>query len=185
MRKVMTAKTAAMAIAAVLAACSQADEPAAPAEAPAAAPAPAPAKVGRDAAYEAAGGDAEGFARALYGIYAATGQASPAPGRDPLLGRTLNAMVGADHNLALTKGRRPYLRRDFICDCTGGAVALTSIQVAQVDKANAAAAVVFTVDGQEKRQTLKLIREGTNWKVADVLVPGQAPLTERLLKVIE
>jgi len=179
MRKLMTAKTTAMAVLALLAACSQAGE-AADAPEP-----PAPAKVGRDAAYEAAGGEPEGFVRALYGVYAATGQASPAPGRDPLLGRTLNAMVGADHNQALGKGRRPYLRKDFICDCTGGQVVLASVQTAQADKNNAEAAVVFTVDGQEKRQTLKLVREGMNWKVADVLVPGQAPLTERLLKVIE
>lgn len=183
MRKLMTAKTTAMALVALLAACSQAGEAA---DAPeTAAAAPAPAKVGRDAAYEAAAAEPEGFVRALYGIYAATGQASPAPGRDPLLGRTLNAMVGADHNQALGKGRRPYLRKDFICDCTGGQVVLTSVQTAQADKNTAEAAVVFTVDGQEKRQTLKLVREGTNWKVADVLVPGQAPLTERLLKVIE
>lgn len=180
MRNVMTAKTTAMAVLALLAACSQAADPAAAPEAPA-----VPAKVGRDAAYEAAAGEPEGFVRALYGIYAATGQAAPAPGRDSLLGRTLNAMVGADHNQALGKGRRPYLRKDFICDCTGGQVVLTSVQTAQADKNNAEAAVVFTVDGQEKRQTLKLVREGTNWKVADVLVPGQAPLTERLLKVIE
>ncbi|AYG94074.1 DUF3828 domain-containing protein [Brevundimonas naejangsanensis] len=179
MRKLMTAKTTAMAVLALLAACSQAGE-AADAPEP-----PAPAKVGRDAAYEAAAGEPEGFVRALYGVYAATGQASPAPGRDPLLGRTLNAMVGADHNQALGKGRRPYLRKDFICDCTGGQVVLTSVQTAQADKNNAEAAVVFTVDGQEKRQTLKLVREGMSWKVADVLVPGQAPLTERLLKVIE
>lgn len=179
MRKLMTAKTTAMAVFALLAACTQAGEAA---DAP---ERPAPAKIGRDAAYEAAGGDPEGFVRALYGIYAATGQASPAPGRDPLLGRTLNAMVGADHNQALGKGRRPYLRKDFICDCTGGQVALTSVQATQADKNTAEAAVVFTVDGQEKRQTLKLVREGMNWKVADVLVPGQAPLTERLLKVIE
>lgn len=179
MRKVMTAKTTAMAIAALLAACSQAADPAAAPEPP------APAKVGRDAAYAAAGDEPDGFVRALYGIYAATGQASPAPGRDPLLGRTLNAMVGADHNQALGKGRRPYLRKDFICDCTGGEVILTSVQTTQADKDNAEAAVVFTVDGQEKRQTLKLVREGMNWKVADVLVPGQAALTERLLKVIE
>lgn len=121
--------------------------------------------------------------RALYALYAAP-EPPPPPGRDPLLGRTLNAMVGADHNQALGRGGRPYLQRDFICDCAGGAVALTSVQATRIDKTNAEAAVVFTVDGQEKRQTLKLVQEGMNWKVADVLVPGQAPLTERLLKVI-
>lgn len=169
----------AAAAALLAAACSPpAEEAAAPAEAP------APVMKGREAAYAAARGEPEGFVRALYALYADP-QETPPPGRDPLLGRTLNAMVGADHHQAVGEKRPPYLKHDFICDCDGGTVVLTSVQVTPVDRFNADAAVVFTVDGQEKRQTLKLVQEGMNWKVADVLVPGQAPLTERILKVID
>ena len=169
-RKLIAAAVAALA----LAACSEGAAPVEPAEAP------APVKAGREGAYEAAGGEPEGFVRALYAMYATPGE-TPPPGRDPLYSRTLNALVGEDFRRS---GGKPSLDRDPVCDCTGGAVALTSVTVTQADRANADAAVVFTVDGQKKRQTLKLVREATAWRVADVVVEGEEPLAARLTKAI-
>lgn len=175
------AMTAAAVLALTAAACSGADEaPPAPTEAPA--PLPQPLPLGREGAYQAASGDPEGFVRALYAIYAAPDRTAPEPGRDPLYTRTLNALVGEDFRRAT--GGKPWLDGDPVCDCQDGAVVLTSVAVTQTDRNTAEAAVVFTVDGQKRRQTLKLSREATAWRVADVLVAGRPALSESLLKAI-
>ena len=169
---IMTAAVLALAAAA----CSRTED-APPASAEASAPLPA----GREGAYQAAGGDPEGFVRALYAAYAAPGQTAPEPGRDPLYTRTLNALVGEDFRRSHGK---PWLKTDPVCDCTGGAVVLTSVAMTQADRTTAEAAVVFTVDSKERHQTLKLSREATAWRVADVLVEGRPALSESLLKAI-
>ncbi|MEG1028942.1 MAG: DUF3828 domain-containing protein, partial [Brevundimonas sp.] len=151
------AMTAAAVLVLTATACSPAEE-----VSPAPVEAPAPLPPGREGAYQAAGGDPEGFVRALYAAYAATDQTAPEPGRDPLYTRTLNALVGEDFRRSNGK---PWLKTDPVCDCTGGTVALTSVALTQADRTTAEAAVVFTVDGQERHQTLKLSREATAWRV--------------------
>lgn len=173
--RVQAIMTAAV-LALTAAACSPAEKaPPAPAEAS------VPLPPGREGAYQAASGDPEGFVRALYAAYAAPDQTAPEPGRDPLYTRTLNALVGEDFRRSHGK---PWLKIDPVCDCMGGVVVLTSVAVTQADKTTAEAAVVFTVDGQERRQTLKLSREATQWRVSDVLVAGRLALSESLLKAI-
>ena len=44
--------------------------------------------------------------------------------------------------------------------------------------------MVFSNMGETKRQTLKLVKEGPMWKINDVLVPGEKPLTEQLMAAI-
>lgn len=165
---------AALALGLALSACNETPAP------EAAAPATSTYPATREGAFEAAGGDPEGFVRALYGAYAAA-EPRPEPGRDPLYSRTLNALVGEDHRRSSGK---PWLTVDPVCDCTGGAVALSSVSVNQADPANATADVVFSVDGVEKRPTLTLAREATRWRVADTQAPGQPRLSESLFKAI-
>jgi hypothetical protein len=140
---------------------------------------------GRPAVYAAALEGPEPFVRALYAVYAADGGGlSPLPpGQDPIYGRMLNAMIGAD--FAKAGGEVPFLDHDPICGCQDAAdFALQSVTVTGTGSTTAEAAVVFTNMGEVRHQTLKLIREGRYWRVSDVLVPGEAPLTEQLLKVI-
>jgi hypothetical protein len=170
-------------ITALLSACSQAEEPA---DAPAAPAAPAAASApGRPAIYAAATESPEAFVRAIYAVYVAGGQQGepPPPGRDPIYGRMLNAMIGAD--FAKAAGEAPHLNYDPLCACQDSeGFTLNALAVAQSAPAEAEASVAFTNAGQSRRQTLKLVKEGRSWKVADVLVPGEPPLTEQLLKVI-
>lgn len=141
---------------------------------------------GRPAIYAAALEGPEPFVRALYAVHAADGgglEALP-PGRDPIYGRTLNAMIGADFRKA--DGEVPFLNHDPICGCQDSdGLVLESVVVTETGAATAEAAVVFTNLGESHRQTLKLLKEGQSWRVVDVLVPGEPPLTEQLLKVIE
>ncbi|HEY0052030.1 MAG TPA: DUF3828 domain-containing protein [Caulobacteraceae bacterium] len=167
--------------ASVMAACSPGEGAKGPAgEAPAALP------PGRPAIYQAATEGPEPFVRAIYAAYvsgAGLGE-PPQAGRDPLLGRTLNALIGAD--VAKHAGEVPTVNYDIFCGCQdGGAFTLDSVTMTQVDRTHAEAAVAFTNAGEPKRQTLKLEREGLSWKVVDVLVPGEAPLTDTLYKAIE
>lgn len=141
---------------------------------------------GRPAIYAAALDGPESFVRALYAVYATPGgtlEALP-PGRDPIYGRTLNAMIGADFRKAA--GEVPYLNHDPICGCQDSdGLVLESVVVTETGAATAEAVVVFTNLGEQRTQTLKLLKEGQSWRVVDVLVPGQPPLTEQLLKVID
>lgn len=141
---------------------------------------------GRPAIYAAALEGPEPFVRALYAVYSGpdAGLEPMPPGRDPIYGRTLNAMIGADFRKAA--GEVPYLNHDPICGCQDGeAFRLDSVAVTETGLSEAEAMVVFTNNGQTHRQTLKLLKEGQSWRVIDVLVPDQPPLTEQLLKVID
>jgi hypothetical protein len=165
---------------AVLAACSPSGDAAVePADAPAALP------PGRPAIYDAARVGPEEFVRALYAVHATPGAGmgeAPAPGQDPIYGRMLNAMIGAD--AAQAAGDVGTLNYDPICDCQdSGDFTLDSVTVtvSPSDPQAAEAAVVFTNLGETKRQTLKLVKEGPMWRVSDVLVPGRPALTEMLL----
>ena len=141
---------------------------------------------GRPAIYEAARVGPEEFVRALYAVHETpgTGMGEPlAPGQDPIYDRMLNAMIGADFRKA--NGEVPTLNYDPICDCQDSeGFALESVTVTQSGAAAAEAAVVFVNMGETKRQTLKLVKEGPMWRVADVLVPGRPALTEQLLAAI-
>lgn len=172
---------AVLALGAGVMACSQ--EPATDASADSA-PAAAPQKVGREGAYEAALGTPEQFVRALYDVYKNPPTEPVTPGRDYLIQRSLNAMILYDNKNAQEKGTPRYLKNDPICDCNGGEVVLTSVQITPKETNFADAAVAFTVDGTPKAQTLVLEKEGGRWKVKDVLRDGEKPLTEQLLAVI-
>jgi hypothetical protein len=167
MRRLVPALTAL-----ALAACSEEGEaPAEPASAPAVAAAPAGT---REAAYAAAREGPEPFVRALFARHAegAPQEPPPPPGRDPLLGRTLNAAVGAVGGLEV----------DPTCGCAPGqAVALTSVAVVPSDANTASAEVAFSVAGQPRTRTLSLVREGPSWRLADARAPGERPLLETLL----
>lgn len=163
-----------------LAACSPETPAGEPADAPTALP------PGRPAIYQAATESPEAFVRALYAVYATPGAMGqpPAPGQDPIYDRMLNAMIGQDFRKA--NGEVPYLNHDPICGCQDSdKFTLDSLAVTPgADGKSAEAAVVFTNAGETTRQTLKLVKEGRSWKVSDVLVPGEKPLTEQLLAVI-
>jgi hypothetical protein len=170
-----------LAVAAVLAACSAEPDPREPASAPAA----APQVPGRPAIYAAAEQGPEAFVRALYAVYESGGPQGeqPPPGRDPIYGRTMNAMIGEDFRKA--GGEVPFLNFDPICDCQDwGPFRLDSVTVTETGQNKADAAVVFTNGETQVRQTLKLEREGPMWRVADIVKDGEAPLSEQLLKVI-
>jgi len=165
-----------------LAACSGDDSKSAQAEAPA----PAALPPGRPAIYAAASEGPEPFVRALYAVYVAGGpkEPSPAPGQDPLYSRILNAVVGADFRVA--KGEVPTLNYDLICGCQDqGVLTLDSVAVTQSGPAAAEATVVFTNAGETTRQTLKLVREGINWKVDDVVGADGKSVQAETIKVIE
>lgn len=167
----------------ILAGCSQGEEKTAP-EAKAAAPAVADGT--REAVYAAASVGPEPFVRALYAQYVTGGPKgeTPAPGQDPLYSRMLNATIGADFRVA--NGEVPSLNYDLICNCQDqGVFTLDSVTVGQTDRNNATAAVVFTNAGETTGQTLKLVREGPNWKVDDVIRADGTSTKDETIKVIE
>ncbi|WP_436357149.1 DUF3828 domain-containing protein [Brevundimonas sp. CEF1] len=164
-----------------LAACSPAEDKApAPAEAPLA---------GRAAIYAAGEQNAEAFVRALYANAAAPLANDPAaasitPGRDPLYTRTLNALVGADFHAA--KGEVPYLNYDPICACQDAdGFALTALKMTPDGDKAATAEVTFTNHGQTHQQTLKLVREGPMWRIADVIDGQGKSLHDALMAIAE
>jgi hypothetical protein len=164
---------------ALTAACS--DQKAAPA-----APAEAALPPGRPAVYAVQAEGPEPFVRALYAIYVAGGpkDAPPAPGQDPLYSRMLNATVGADVRVA--KGEVPTLNYDLICGCQDqGVFTLDTLAVTQSGPNAADAAVVFTNAGTTTHQTLKLVREGVNWKVDDIVGTDGKSVQQETIKVIE
>lgn len=171
----------AAALAVTLVACTPSDKAA---EAPAAEAGPA---VGtREAVYAAQNQGPEAFVRALYAQYVAGGPKGepPAPGREPLYSRTLNATIGADVRVA--NGEVPSLNYDLVCACQDqGAFTLDSVAVNQTDVNTATAAVVFTNAGQTTAQTLNLVREGVNWKLDDVIGSDGASVKADTIKLIE
>jgi hypothetical protein len=176
----MLIATALLAFGSLGVACSSPEGTQEQAEAPAALP------PGRPAIYEAARAGPEEFVQALYAVHVAgTGMGQPpAPGQDPIYDRMLNAMIGEDFRKA--EGEVPTLNYDPICACQdSGPFTLDSVAIRTGAKPREAEAdVVFTNMGEQKRQTLKLVKEGPMWKVADVLVPGETPLTEQLMAAI-
>jgi len=165
---------------AAISACS--DQTAQPAKAPAAEAAPP----GRQAIYAAAGTTPEAFVRALYAPFVAGGprEAPPAPGQDPIYTRMMNATIGADFRIA--KGEVPSLNYDLICGCQDqGVFTLDSVVVTQGGTNAADAAVVFTNAGETTRQTLKLQREGGNWKVDDIVGADGKSVQDETIKLIE
>lgn len=173
----------AMMTAAVLAltACSPAEDKApAPAEAP---------LTGRAAIYAAGEKDAEAFARALY---AAPPTASPdpaavvTPGRDPLYSRTLNALIGVDFRDAQSRDEVPYLNYDPVCACQDAdGFALTALKMTPDGDKAATAEVTFTNHGQTHQQTLKLVREGPMWRIADIIDAKGKSLHDALMAIAE
>jgi hypothetical protein len=179
MQKLM--RLAPFAIAAALLPLAGCDKPEA-----AAPPAAAALPPGRPAVYAVQSEGPEPFVRALYAIYVAGGSKDPPPppGQDPLYSRMMNATVGADVRVA--KGEVPTLNYDLLCGCQDqGVFTLDSLAVTP-DGPNAAdAAVVFTNAGQTTRQTVKLVREGVNWKVDDIIGADGKSVQQETIKVIE
>jgi len=141
---------------------------------------------GRPAIYAAQPEGPEPFVRALYAVYVAGGpkEPAPAPGQDPIYSRMMNATMGADVRVA--KGEVPRLAYDLICGCQDqGAFTLDSLTVGQMGPNDATAAVVFTNDGRTTSQTLKLVREGVNWKVDDIVGADGKSVQAETIKVIE
>ena len=178
--RVQAMMTAAM-LALTAAACSPAEKtPPAPAEAP---------LTGRAAIYAAGEKDAEAFVRALYANAAAPLANDPAaaaitPGRDPLYTRTLNALVGADVRAA--KGEVPYLNYDPICACQDSdGFALTALKMTPDGDKAATAEVSFTNHGETQQQTLKLVKEGPMWRIADVIDAKGKSLHDTLMAIAE
>ena len=174
-----------------LAACSQGEDARAPAgdasaSASASAGGAAPTgPVSRDAVYAAAGEGPEAFVRTIYAQYANGGPQGepPAPGQDPMFSRTMNALIGADFRAA--NGEAPTLNYDPFCACQDqGDFVVTATGVAQSDPNTAEANVAFTNMGEAKNLKLKLVREGPNWKVDDI-IDGNDSLHDTLMAVAE
>ena len=164
-----------------LAACS-------PGEPEATAPAGETAPTGPLTVDQAAQTGPEAFVRALYARYdptvapAAGETAAPAPGRDPIYSRKMNAMIGAD--VMAAKGEVPTLNYDPICDCQDGTTELQQVTITETGPNKAEAALTFLKSGMPHQQTLFLIKEGPAWRIDDVVVPGRDPLTTTLLAAI-
>ena len=184
MRILILTSVAAMA----LTACSQGEEAKAPETASASATAGATAPTGpvsRDQVYAAAGEGAQAFVTAIYAQYVNGGPQgeTPAPGQDPMFSRTMNALIGADFRAA--DGEVPTLNYDPFCACQDqGDFVVRSTAVAQSDPNAAEADVAFTNMGEQKSLKLKLVREGPNWKVDDI-IDGTTSLHDTLMAVAE
>lgn len=176
------------AVAVTVAACSQEKEAKAPATASASATAGATAPTGpvsRDQVYAAAGEGPEAFVRTIYAQYVNGGPQGepPAPGQDPMFSRTMNALIGADVRAA--NGEVPTLNYDPFCACQDqGDFVVRSTAVAQSDPNAAEANIAFTNMGEQKSLKLKLVREGPNWKVDDI-IDGTDSLHDTLMAVAE
>ena len=180
----------ALATAAVLAltaaACSAEKEAPAPAEAAASA------LTGRAAVYAAGEKDAEAFVRALYARAAEPrdapdpAEAAITPGRDPLHSRTLNALIGVDFREAQSRDEVPYLNYDPVCACQDAdGFALKAVTMTPDGPQAATAEVVFTNHGRERRQTLKLVKEGPMWRIADIIDDKGKSLHDDLMAIAE
>jgi hypothetical protein len=161
-----------------------------PAEDKAPAPAEAP-LTGRAAIYAAGEQNAEAFARALYADAAAPMANDPSkaairPGRDPLYSRTLNALIGVDFRDAQSRDEVPYLNYDPVCACQDAdGFALTALKMTPDGDKAATAEVTFTNHGQTQQQTLKLVREGPMWRIADIIDAKGKSLHDALMAIAE
>ncbi|KAK0360303.1 hypothetical protein LTR94_027828 [Friedmanniomyces endolithicus] len=148
-------------------------------EAPAPAEAAASALTGRAALYAAGEKDAEAFVRALYARAAAPqttpdpAEAAITPGRDPLYSRTLNALIGVDFREAQSR------------DEDADSFALKTVTMTPDGPQAATAEVVFTNHGRERRQTLKLVKEGPMWRIADIIDDKGKSLHDDLMAIAE
>ncbi|MCZ4108162.1 DUF3828 domain-containing protein [Brevundimonas diminuta] len=183
--RIQALATAAM-LALTAAACSAEKEAHAPAEAA------APALTGRAAVYAAGEKDAEAFVRALYARAAAPqttpdpAEAAITPGRDPLYSRTLNALIGVDFREAQSRDEVPYLNYDPICACQDAdGFALKTVTMTPDGPQAATAEVVFTNHGRERRQTLKLVKEGPMWRIGDIIDDKGKSLHDDLMAIAE
>lgn len=183
--RIQALATAAM-LALTAAACSAEKEAPAPAEAA------APALTGRAAVYAAGEKDAEAFVRALYARAAAPqttpdpAEAAITPGRDPLYSRTLNALIGVDFREAQSRDEVPYLNYDPVCACQDAdGFALKTVKMTPDGPQAATAEVVFTNHGRERRQTLKLVKEGPMWRIADIIDDKGESLHDDLMVIAE
>lgn len=68
---------------------------------------------------------------------------------------------------------------------TPGTFTPDDLVVGQTHPNSAAASVVFTNAGETTAQTLKLVREGVNWKVDDVMGSEGASIKDATIKLIE
>lgn len=181
--RIQALATAAM-LALTAAACSAEKE--APAEAA------TPALIGRAAVYAAGEKDAEAFVRALYARAAEPrkgpdpAEATITPGRDPLYSRTMNALIGVDSREAAAKDEVPYLNYDPICACQDtDALGLKTVTMTPDGPRAAVAQVIFTNHGEDHRQTLKLVKEGPMWRIADVIDDEGQSLHDDLMAIAE
>lgn len=171
-------------VAAVVLSLAGCGKPEIAASEPASAPAALP--PGRPAVYAIQAEGPEPFIRALYAIYVAGGPKDPppAPGQDPIYSRMMNATIGADVRLA--KGEVPTLNYDLLCGCQDqGTFTLDSLTVTPDGPVRADAVVAFTNAGETTRQTVKLVREGLNWKVDDIVGADGKSVQQDTIKVIE
>ena len=160
--------------------------------APAAAETAAPVLTGRAAVYAAGEKDAEAFVRALYARAAAPqttpdpAEATITPGRDPLYSRTMNALIGVDFREAQSRDEVPYLNYDPVCACQDAdGFALKTVTMTPDGPQAATADVVFTNHGREHRQTLKLVKEGPMWRIADIIDDKGKSLHDVLMAIAE
>ena len=161
-------------------------------EAPASAEAAASALTGRAAVYAAGEKGAETFVRALY-ARAATPQTTPdpaeaaiTPGRDPLYSRTLNALIGVDFREAQSRDEVPYLNYDPVCACQDAdGFALKTVTMTPDGPRAATADIVFNNHGEDQRRTLKLLKEGPMWRIADIIDDKGKSLHDDLMAIAE
>ena len=79
----------------------------------------------------------------------------------------------------------PTLDHDPLCACQDqGDFVVTALAVAQSAPNAAEANVAFTNLGVAKTLKLKLVREGINWKVDDI-IDGETSVHDELMKVAE
>ncbi|WP_313575005.1 DUF3828 domain-containing protein [Brevundimonas sp.] len=182
----LQALTTAAVLALTAAACSAEKEAPAPAEAAASA------LTARAAVYAAGEKDAEAFVRALYARAAEPrdapdpAEAAITPGRDPLYSRTLNALIGVDFREAQSRDEVPYLNYDPVCACQDAdGFALKTVTMTPDGPQAATAEVVFTNHGQDRRQTLKLVKEGPMWRIADIIDDKGKSLHDDLMAIAE
>ena len=159
---------------------------------PAAAEKAAPALTGRAAVYAAGEKDAEAFVRALYARVSEPrdtpdpAEATITPGRDPLYSRTLNALIGVDFREAQSRDEVPYLNYDPVCACQDAdGFALKTVTMTPDGPQAATAEVVFTNHGRERRQTLKLVKEGPMWRIADIIDDKGKSLHDDLMAIAD
>ncbi len=110
--------------------------------------------------------------------------AAVSPGRDPLYSRTLNALIGVDFREA--KGEVPYLNYDPVCACQDAdGFALTGLKMTPDGDKAALADVTFANHGETQQQTLKLVKEGPMWRIADVVDAKGKSLHDALMAIAE